>query len=104
MYNIYSIVILILFDIPRFSVNYLHQIQVAAPSPSSRKSTIGFTREPVEIARERVETARFLVESAREIESPSLITCVYGSFRVNLLRVRPNSWFGGYAPKRFKKI
>ena len=37
MYNIYSIVILILFDIPRFSVNYLHQIQVAAPSPSSRK-------------------------------------------------------------------
>ena len=40
MYNIYSIVILILFDIPRFSVNDLHQIQVAAPSPSSRKSTI----------------------------------------------------------------
>ena len=40
MYNIYSIVILILFDIPRFSVNYLHQIQVAAPSPSSRKSHI----------------------------------------------------------------
>ena len=38
MYNIYSIVILILFDIPRFSVNDLHQIQVAAPSPSSRKS------------------------------------------------------------------
>ena len=37
MYNIYSIVILILFDIPRFSVNDLHQIQVAAPSPSSRK-------------------------------------------------------------------
>ena len=35
MYNIYSIVILILFDIPRFSVNDLHQIQVAAPSPSS---------------------------------------------------------------------
>ena len=32
MYNIYSIVILILFDIPRFSVNDLHQIQVAAPS------------------------------------------------------------------------
>ena len=39
MYNIYSIVILILFDIPRFSVNDLHQIQVAAPSPSSRKSS-----------------------------------------------------------------
>ena len=38
MYNIYSIVILILFDIPRFSVNDVHQIQVAAPSPSSRKS------------------------------------------------------------------
>ena len=38
VYNIYSIVILILFDIPRFSVNDLHQIQVAAPSPSSRKS------------------------------------------------------------------
>ena len=38
MYNIYAIVILILFDIPRFSVNDLHQIQVAAPSPSSRKS------------------------------------------------------------------
>ena len=38
MYNIYSIVILILFDIPRFSVNDLHQIQVVAPSPSSRKS------------------------------------------------------------------
>ena len=37
MYNIYAIVILILFDIPRFSVNDLHQIQVAAPSPSSRK-------------------------------------------------------------------
>ena len=37
MYNIYSIVILILFDIPRFSVNDLHQIKVAAPSPSSRK-------------------------------------------------------------------
>ena len=35
---IYAIVILILFDIPRFSVNDLHQIQVAAPSPSSRKS------------------------------------------------------------------
>ena len=40
MYNIYSIVILILFDIPRFSVNDLHQIQVAAPSPSSRKSIL----------------------------------------------------------------
>ena len=40
MYNIYSIVILILFDIPRFSVNDLHQIQVAAPSPSSRKSML----------------------------------------------------------------
>ena len=40
MYNIYAIVILILFDIPRFSVNDLHQIQVAAPSPSSRKSNI----------------------------------------------------------------
>ena len=38
MYNIYAIVILILFDIPRISVNDLHQIQVAAPSPSSRKS------------------------------------------------------------------
>ena len=38
MYNIYAIVILILFDIPCFSVNDLHQIQVAAPSPSSRKS------------------------------------------------------------------
>ena len=37
MYNIYAIVILILFVIPRFSVNDLHQIQVAAPSPSSRK-------------------------------------------------------------------
>ena len=37
MYNIYAIVILILFDIPRFSVNDLHQIQVAAPSPRSRK-------------------------------------------------------------------
>ena len=37
MYNIYAIVILILFDIPRISVNDLHQIQVAAPSPSSRK-------------------------------------------------------------------
>ena len=37
MYNIYSIVIRILFDIPRFSVNDLHQIQVDAPSPSSRK-------------------------------------------------------------------
>ena len=35
MYNIYAIVILILLDIPRFSVNDLHQIQVAAPSPSS---------------------------------------------------------------------
>ena len=34
MYNIYAIVILILFDIPRISVNDLHQIQVAAPSPS----------------------------------------------------------------------
>ena len=42
MYNIYSIVILILFDIPRFSVNDLHQIQVAAPSPSSRKSSYDF--------------------------------------------------------------
>ena len=40
MYNIYSIVILILFDILRFSVNDLHQIQVAAPSPSSRNSSI----------------------------------------------------------------
>ena len=40
MYNIYAIVILILFDIPRISVNDLHQIQVAAPSPSSRKSTL----------------------------------------------------------------
>ena len=39
MYNIYAIVILILFDIPRFSVNDLHQIQVAAPSPCSRKLT-----------------------------------------------------------------
>ena len=39
MYNIYAIVILILFDIPRFSVNDLHQIQVAAPSPSCRKLT-----------------------------------------------------------------
>ena len=29
MYNIYAIVIVILFDIPRFSVNDLHQIQVA---------------------------------------------------------------------------
>ena len=36
MYNIYAIVILILFDIPRISVNDLQQIQVAAPSPSSR--------------------------------------------------------------------
>ena len=43
MYNIYTIVILILFDIPRFSVNDLHQIQVAAPSPSSRKSTFDLT-------------------------------------------------------------
>ena len=40
MYNIYAIVILILFDIPRISVNDLHQIQVAAPSPSSRKSKL----------------------------------------------------------------
>ena len=30
MYNIYAIVIRILFDIPRYSVNFLHQIQVAA--------------------------------------------------------------------------
>ena len=30
MYNIYAIVILILFDIPLFSVNSLHQFQVAA--------------------------------------------------------------------------
>ena len=37
VYNIYEIVLLIIFDIPRFSVNDLHQIQVAAPSPSSRK-------------------------------------------------------------------
>ena len=40
VYNIYSIVILILFDIPRFSVNDLHQIQVA----SSRKSDIQMCR------------------------------------------------------------
>ena len=38
MYNIYSIVILILFDVPRFSVNDLHQIQVATPSPSSGRT------------------------------------------------------------------
>ena len=30
MYNIYSIVILIVVDIPRFSVKYLHQNQIAA--------------------------------------------------------------------------
>ena len=30
MYNIYAIVILILFDIPLFSVNSLHQFQAAA--------------------------------------------------------------------------
>ena len=30
MYNIYAIVILILVDIPRFSVNSLHQNQIAA--------------------------------------------------------------------------
>ena len=40
MYNIYSIVILILFDIPRFSVNYLHQIQVAAPSPDRNNTRV----------------------------------------------------------------
>ena len=43
MYNIYAIVILILFDIPRISVNDLHQIQVAAPSPSSRRLFHTFT-------------------------------------------------------------
>ena len=49
MYNIYSIVILILFDIPRFSVYDLHQIQVAAPSPSSRKSNVNLAVLPVAV-------------------------------------------------------
>ena len=31
MYNIYAIVILILFDIRRFSINSLHQFHIAAP-------------------------------------------------------------------------
>ena len=42
MYNIYSIVILILFDLPRFSVNDLHQIQVAAPRLTTK--TLDYTR------------------------------------------------------------
>ena len=48
MYNIYSIVILILFDIPRFSVNDLHQIQVSAPSPSMPMSFFIFENRELE--------------------------------------------------------
>ena len=43
MYNIYAIVILILFDIRRFPINSLHQFQIAAaPSQDPHWSVVAF--------------------------------------------------------------